>query len=77
MQAADSYVGKPGEPIYLEDREVFAVCDKKSSGRERVYYKTNRGKPVLPDDLEAQPAAYDAIFLKENSRRRANARVCC
>ncbi|UGQ16711.1 hypothetical protein [Borrelia sp. RT5S] len=62
--AAAHYTGDAGQPIYVADRDEFAVCDKKSSN-ERIYYKTNRSAPVLPDDLDAHLQHMMQFFLKK------------
>ncbi|AHH11742.1 hypothetical protein bcCo53_001388 (plasmid) [Borrelia coriaceae] len=50
IEQAKTYVGKLGEPIVVEDKELFAICDGKSS-QNRKYYPINKGLlPVLDDD---------------------------
>ncbi|AMR76144.1 hypothetical protein A0V01_06020 (plasmid) [Borrelia hermsii] len=53
MEQAKTYIGKLGEPIVVEDRGVFAICDGKSS-ENRKYYPMSKGMPpVLDDTLDA------------------------
>ncbi|ACH94193.1 hypothetical protein [Borrelia duttonii] len=53
MEQAKTYVGKLGEPIVVEDRGLFAICDGKSS-ENRKYYPINKGlPPVLDDTLDS------------------------
>ncbi|QMU99660.1 hypothetical protein F0310_04425 (plasmid) [Borrelia sp. A-FGy1] len=77
---AESYIGRPGEAIYVEDKEAFAVCNGKSS-QGRIYYPVSRGgEPKVEDNIEGYlahlvetaldntyPAFLTAAFAKEGS----------
>ncbi|WP_330730656.1 hypothetical protein [Borrelia turicatae] len=53
MERAKTYIGKLGEPIVVEDKGLFAICNGKSS-ENRKYYPMNKGlPPVLDDTLDA------------------------
>ncbi|WP_024652956.1 hypothetical protein [Borrelia persica] len=49
MEQAKTYIGKLGEPIVVEDKGLFAICDGKSS-ENRKYYPINRGLSPSADD---------------------------
>ncbi|UGQ16710.1 hypothetical protein [Borrelia sp. RT5S] len=49
--AAADYIGAAGEPIYVEDREAFAVCDGKTS-QDRIYYPVNKGVPKTEETID-------------------------
>ncbi|UPA19071.1 hypothetical protein [Borrelia puertoricensis] len=53
MEQAKNYIGKLGEPIVVEDKGLFAICNGKSS-EDRKYYPINKGlPPVLDDTLDS------------------------
>ncbi|QMU99659.1 hypothetical protein F0310_04420 (plasmid) [Borrelia sp. A-FGy1] len=61
---ANAYTGDLGEPIYIEDKHTFSVCDKKST-KERCQYPVSREEPILEDDLDAHLKYMIKFFIKK------------
>ncbi|WNZ72146.1 hypothetical protein PT136_04750 (plasmid) [Borreliella garinii] len=51
MEEAKNYVGKLGEPIVVNDKELFVICNGKDTAN-RKYYPINKStKPPIGENI--------------------------